>query len=130
MCSDISTNSPLYAVVYHEIKKKIELGEYVSGQKLPTETQLSKIFGVSSITIRRAIQELNDEGFLNKVQGRGTFVEYQKLQRCIDRDFQILGFSTTCKLNGAKPSCEILNKGVIGANAKVSKALGLSLIHI
>lgn len=127
MSSDISENTSLYAVVYYEIKKKIELGEYVSGQKLPTERELANMFGVSLITIRRAIQELTDEGFIIKVQGRGTFVEHQKLQRCIDRDFQILGFTTTCQLNGVKASTQILNRGIAGANSKVSRALGVDI---
>lgn len=116
-------NVPLYVVVYQQIKENIKQGKYSIGEKLPTEPQLAAHFDVSAITIRRAIQELCDEGFLKKIQGRGTFVEYQKLQRMIDRNFQVLGFTTTCEQNNAKPRSEIINSGLLLPSVNIAKLL-------
>ncbi len=118
-------NVPLYMIVYHELKENIKRGQYVIGEKLPTEPQLAEHFKVSAITIRRAIQELCDEGFLKKVQGKGTFVEYQKLQRQIDRKFQVLGFTTTCKENGVKPRSETINVNLLLPPSNIAKYLNI-----
>ena len=72
---------PLYQHVMHEIRGKIESGEYQSGSQIPTELELSTDYNVGRVTVRRAIEELVGEGLLTKQQGRGTFVNAPKLMR-------------------------------------------------
>lgn len=65
---------PLYRTVYDELKQRILSQEYAPGVGLPTESKLSEIFGVSLVTVRRAIQELELDGYVQRRHGIGTFV--------------------------------------------------------
>jgi len=56
------------------IKKRIETGEYRTGEQLPTEQELCKTFGISRTPVRQALNELTHEGILYRKPGLGTFV--------------------------------------------------------
>ena len=66
---------PLYRRIYDELKGAILAGEYARGEALPTESKLSETFDVSLITVRRAIQELELDGLVQRRHGIGTFVQ-------------------------------------------------------
>lgn len=65
---------PLYLQIKQIIRERILHGEYALGSNIPSEPLLEQEFGVSKITVRGAIQELVQEGFLEKGSGRGTRV--------------------------------------------------------
>ena len=65
---------PLYQQVKDDIRAAIESGKYKTNEKIPPEPELSAEYSVSRITVRRAVEELCAEGYLVKMQGRGTFV--------------------------------------------------------
>ena len=56
---------PVYIQIHDQIKANIENNTYKIGDRLPSERELSKQFGVSRMTLRQAIQTLADEGFLS-----------------------------------------------------------------
>ena len=56
------------------LRDRIESGQYPAGRKIPPLLDLEKEFGLSSMTVRRAVKQLADEGLLLRVPGRGTFV--------------------------------------------------------
>lgn len=64
----------LYAGVADEIRRRIAAGHYASASAIPSEAELVREFGVSAITVRRAIRELTFEGVVYGRQGRGVFV--------------------------------------------------------
>jgi len=64
----------LYKVVYEQIKRQITEGTWPANTKLPSERQLGEQFGASTITIKRALELLCNEGAIYRIQGRGTFV--------------------------------------------------------
>ena len=64
----------LYQAVYNDIIAKIKSGELKVGQKLPTEIELTKIYGVSRITVARALKDLSDANLIYRVKGSGTYV--------------------------------------------------------
>lgn len=64
----------LYLQIRDILRKEILLKKYPLGSYIPTETEFEHIFSVSKITIRKAIQYLEDEGYLQKQKGRGTIV--------------------------------------------------------
>ncbi len=71
---------PLYYQVYASLRERIESGEYEPGSSLPAERQLVKDYGVSRITIVKAMDTLEREGFVERQQGRGTFVLEQSAE--------------------------------------------------
>ena len=66
--------TPRYYRVYASLQKSIRDGIYRRGSLIPTEHQLCRDFGVSRITIRRALHELQRDGWLTRRSGVGTFV--------------------------------------------------------
>ena len=64
----------LYIQLTRIFLEKINSGDWELGQQIPTEEDLCKKYNVSKITVRQAINNLVSEGYLNKVQGKGTFV--------------------------------------------------------
>ncbi len=65
---------PLYYQIVELLRQKIEQGELTPGEKLPTEMELSKSFGVSRVTLRQALSILKADGLLDRKHGNGTFV--------------------------------------------------------
>lgn len=65
---------PLYMQVKEAVMAEIKNGVWKTGDKLPTERELSEKLQVSRNTVSQAYQELEAEGVLSSVQGRGTFV--------------------------------------------------------
>ncbi|HEY3398971.1 MAG TPA: GntR family transcriptional regulator [Armatimonadota bacterium] len=65
-----------YRQVKDSLAKDIEAGKYQLGERLPSEKELAREFEVSIITIRQAVEALSREGFVEKVQGSGTFVRH------------------------------------------------------
>ena len=65
---------PLYQKIYNYLKGEIVNEKLLSGSKLPTELELSEAFGVSKITAKRAMDELEINGFITRKRGHGSFV--------------------------------------------------------
>ena len=76
MFSDISLtdDKPLYIQIRDYIKQMILKGLLSQGQKLPSTRELCNTIGVSRNTIILAYEYLEDEGFVQIIKGRGTFV--------------------------------------------------------
>ena len=68
-----------YERVYHDIKEKILSGAYRPEDKLPTEAELQESFGVSRITIKKAMELLASEKLIVRFPKRGTFVNSDRL---------------------------------------------------
>ncbi len=105
----INPNSiiPMYKQVLDILKSRITDQEYTPGSKLPSEADLMKQFGVSRITVRTAINELVEDGVLERSQGKGTFVALPKSTH--PADDSIIGFSRSCILAGKTPSTRLLS---------------------
>ncbi|MDQ0189579.1 GntR family transcriptional regulator [Alicyclobacillus cycloheptanicus] len=65
---------PLYRQIRAQFEQKIRDGEWKPGDKIPTEEQLQRAYGVSRITVQRALRDLSIQGMLTRVAGKGTFV--------------------------------------------------------
>jgi len=95
---------PLYYQLKEIFRSWIISGKFGAGGRFPSESELQKQFGVSRMTVRRALSELASEGFLVRERGRGSFVVQPRLQeqlrhlRSFTEDMQLLGLSTTSKI--------------------------------
>ena len=70
----MNKKTPLYYSIMETIKDSIINGVYPINSLLPTETEFEKIFNVSKITIRKAIDLLEKDGYVSKQSGKGTTV--------------------------------------------------------
>ena len=70
---------PLYYQLQEILKEQIESGEWPPGAPLPPEMRLASLFGVSRVCVRQALQILEDDREIVRIQGRGTFVAQRKL---------------------------------------------------
>ena len=70
---------PLYEQLKLSLSKKIEEHVLQEGERLPSEAELCAEFDVSRITVRRAVDELVEEGVLERRQGKGTFVASSRM---------------------------------------------------
>ncbi|MGD1895680.1 MAG: GntR family transcriptional regulator [Phormidesmis sp.] len=70
--------TPLHVSISEKLRHQIEAGDYVSGEKLPSEHELMKTFQVSRITVRQAIANLVNQGLVSSQQGKGVFVVPQQ----------------------------------------------------
>ncbi len=68
---------PIYQQLVDRIRAAVKKGELEPGQKLPTVQELADNLGVAKGTVKRAYDELEHNGLLEKIQGRGTFICYQ-----------------------------------------------------
>lgn len=66
--------SPLYVKIKQDIAVRLAKGEWLPGSRLPNEAELARLYGVSSGTMRKALDELEAERVLVRRQGHGTFI--------------------------------------------------------
>lgn len=73
----------LYIQITRILLEEISAGRWQPGQRIPTEEELCKEYNVSKITVRQAIHDLASEGYLLKLQGKGTFVTGVLSEGCL-----------------------------------------------
>lgn len=120
-----SKSAPLYQQVFEEIKGAIEAGDYVPKERIPSEPELSERYGVSRITVRRAVEELCAEGYLVKQQGRGTFVSTPHINRRLLQYTAARSFTDVCRDSNMKPGAHVLNRLIVPVRLEEAKFFGL-----
>lgn len=80
---DISKDVPLYKQLSQILYYKIETGEWEYNHKIPTEPELCEMYKISRQTVRLAIEDLKNKGYVCKKQGLGTFVTHPKVEEKI-----------------------------------------------
>ncbi|MBR7794792.1 GntR family transcriptional regulator [Virgibacillus sp. AGTR] len=88
----ISNNvkGPIYEQIYTQIKKHILTNELQAGQSLPSMRQLAKELDISVITTKRAYEELEKNGFIFSIVGKGSFVSEQNNEMIRERKMKVI----------------------------------------
>ncbi len=120
--TDYTTKEPSYAFILRTIREKIDKGELNPGDRLPTEEELRVQFGgVSRGTVRKAMDVLENLGYINRRSGLGTFVT-----RPMKKETgEIVSFSTQIERIGLESKTVVLSAGLIQtglAEGRVSEA--------
>lgn len=101
---------PLHYQIREALRAHAKDGKLADDKgKIPTEMELSERFNVSRITVRKALAQLESEGVLNRIRGRGTFLNANKVEQWSG---QLLGFSETIKEAGFIPGAETITYGI------------------
>jgi GntR family histidine utilization transcriptional repressor len=75
-----SKRQPAFQAIKAHVLSKIHEGVWTEGEAIPGEEALAREFGVSRMTVNRALRELSDEQIVERIQGSGTYVAQQKYQ--------------------------------------------------
>ena len=102
-----SMAAPLYQKIKNFIMGQIESGEVKPHEKILSEHQLVKMFGISRMTVNRALRELTDEGYLVRLAGVGTFVAEPKAQSHL---LEVNDISQEIRARGHYYSSEVLKQ--------------------
>lgn len=116
-------NRPLYMQLHDSIRDDILNGTYRPGEKILTEEQLSKKYGVSRITVRNALETLARDNYLVRKRGAGTFISEQKFSRSISED---LSFTDMCKRLGVSPGSKTIKSVIEDADSLDQEILHLN----
>lgn len=96
---------PLYHQLKLALKEDIKRGAYKPGDRLPSEPELIRQYGISRITVRQALDELEAEGLIVRRHGKGTYVAEARIEQELVR---LTDFVEDMERSGQKPSSRVL----------------------
>jgi len=114
---------PLYRQLYQDLRKKITGGEWTENQLIPPETALMKEYGVGRETVRRAVLQLVNEGYLYRRRGVGTVVCRRRPEDGLEN---LVSFSAEMFKRGVQPGAELLKLVQRTPPPEVAEALEIS----
>lgn len=94
---------PSYIPIYNQLYEDIINGIYKTGSLLPSENVLSEKYKVSRNTLRQALTILNQDGYIYKRQGKGTFVSYDSEKKQKDKIYNFLSEDALEEIVRIKP---------------------------
>lgn len=113
---------PLYLQLMQEIIKKIDNGFYKENDKLPSKRELCSMYNLSRITVRQALQELEREGYINKVHGVGTFIAPKRYDQPL---VKLYSFTEEMKKIGKNPSTKVIEFTTLTIDEHLAKKMNL-----
>jgi GntR family transcriptional regulator len=114
---------PLYSQLRERLRERIMDGSYQQGARLPAESEISAIFGVSRITVRQALGDLQKEGIIVKAPGKGSFVARRTPSQDLSR---LEGFGEAMSRQGHRIVNRVLSHVDVTASATVAARLQLA----
>jgi GntR family transcriptional regulator len=113
---------PLYHQLQNILKAEIEAGRLTPDERLPSEQELAERFQVSKITVRQALTELAQQGYIRREQGRGTFVARRKFD---EGPRELTSFTEEMRRHSLQATSRILAQFEAEAEVHVTEALRL-----
>jgi GntR family transcriptional regulator len=113
---------PLYFQLENLLRGQIQLGDYKPGQALPTEDQLTKSYGVSRATVRKALSALEQDGLIIKKTGKGSYVS-NKIKMLIP--MKLSGTINDIIGVGIKTNIKTLRFDIIASSSHVAEKLAV-----
>ncbi len=120
---DMRSPVPLYSQLRELLRQRILDGVYKSHQQMPSELELVARFAVSRITVRQALNDLQREGLIFRIHGKGTFVSKPKAVQSLTR---LQGLGEALSTAGFEIRSRVLGHRVVRAEAQVAAKLGVA----
>lgn len=120
--NDTSYGSKKYQLIEKDIIDKIGQGIYTPNRPLPTEAELTKMFNCSRVTVRQALSNLVNKGYITKTQGSRSFVKGGKM---FQKSPLIKSFTEDMETIGKTPSTKIVSFSITEAGSSVAHLLGI-----
>lgn len=115
---------PKYYQVKMDILSKIKDGTYQEEKMLPSEKEFMQRYNSSRITIRKALDDLANEGYLYKIQGKGTFVGSAKRKQGINI-LRVTSCVSELRAHGYQTERVVLNAHTVDCDEELAKTFGL-----
>lgn len=117
---DRSSFVPAYYQLAQILERKIKQGVWQPGSVLASESELAQHYGLSRMTVRRALDKLVELGLVYAEKGRGTFVASPQVEKAT---FQFLGFHEDMQRRGLAPDARLLEAKVVAAPPRAARGL-------
>ncbi len=112
--------TPLYRWLAETLREDFRRGVYKPGDLLPTERELTQRYGLSSITVNRAINELAREGWLYRKAGKGTFLKRDRIEERLGR---LTSFAEEMQSRRLVPQYKLLRAHAVTPPLDIARAL-------
>jgi GntR family transcriptional regulator len=113
-----------YVLAKEQLINYIKKNELQIGDRLPSESELSKILGISRLTLREAFNALKSDGLINSIQGKGTFLsgDVENIANTLNNN---LGISEMIIASGYKPGVSHFEKELVKATPDFASRIGV-----
>ena len=110
--------------IYKDLKEKIESGDYAYQDLLPSENTMVSIYNCSRNTIRRALSELTEQGYVQPLHGKGVRIIYQPIDQAAFTIGGIESFKESAIRNHKKRHTEVIQFAEITADERLAAKTG------
>lgn len=114
---------PHFLRIRDDLASQVESGSLTPQTRLPSERELSQRFGITRMTVRQALRQLEAEGFIYRLDRRGWFVSPPRLRFNPTAN---IGFTENARSQGKAPGTRLLSKEMIEASSWVIKHLAIA----
>lgn len=119
-----ASSQPLYSQARDVLLSRLNAGEYKVHEQIPSENELCKEFGVSRVTIRSVLTELVREGWLYRIQGKGTYVAEPKFTAS---STSYVGIREQLEQQGYDVATSVIVSEIIECPVEIAKTLALDI---
>ena len=116
---------PAFVQIEQDLRRQIMAGGIAWETRLPRETDLAQLYGVSRMTVRRALERLENDGYIRRVHGVGTIVTPPAAPMLVDLS-SMISIAEKIRAQGFSPRTEIDMQTTATPTAQIRKRLGLS----
>lgn len=121
---NIGEMTPRYLQILKYFIGKIDNGDFKEGDKLPTEEEICNLFNVSRITVRQALNELAQGGYIVRRQGKGSFISLNKTKMQLN---SLQSFSEEMLSKGLTPSTKLISVELCEPTIEIAEMLKIDL---
>lgn len=118
----LTSSAPLYTQIKEILRSRILDGSYQPHQQMPSESEMIAAFEVSRITVRQALNDLQNEGLIFRIHGKGTFVSKPKAFQDLGR---LQGFGEAMRQMGYETFARVISIRTVAPPAQVLEKLQL-----
>jgi GntR family transcriptional regulator len=118
------SKTPIYQKIENDIKEQIGSGKIKKGEMIHSENELKEIYSVSRMTVRQALNNLVNEGYLYRHKGKGTFVSDTKIEKRIQG---LLGFTEEMNRMNKKVRSKLITYEIVKADDEIANKLFLNV---
>jgi GntR family transcriptional regulator len=120
----LMSSVPMHTQIREIIRRRVLDGTYAPHSQMPSESQMMEAFSVSRITIRQALGDLQKEGLIFKVPGKGSFVAKPKAFQSLSR---LQGFGEAMGPSGYETFSQVLSTRKVAATEVVARRLQIGV---